>query len=149
MLLQVAHDGTLNLALASCAARAEWLGRYYHYRTEMATALESYQQALQLFQQVGSKLGEANCYLVQGRLLLEQEEYEKALGLHTEAYDLYREIQDSYSQCAALYYRSVVYAAMSERELAIQDVEAALVIAERLSLPQADLLREWRDELQK
>jgi len=188
-LLQVAHDGTLELSPATRASRAYWQGRFYYYgsemqaalasyeqaltlfrqvgdrlgeanvlqamgdvqqfRKEMQAALASYEQALTLFRQVGDRLGEANCYLAQGRVALEQENYSKALTLHTEAYQLYQQIQDAYSQARLLYYRSLVYEAMDEQHSAIQDLEKALVIALRLSLPFIDLLRQRLEALKE
>ena len=88
-------------------------------------ALASYEQALSLFRQVGDRLGEANCYLAQGRVVLEEGDLDKALALHTDAYQLYQQIQDGYSQARLLYYRSFVYEAMDKQSLAIQDIEAA------------------------
>ena len=148
-LLQVAHDGTLELSPATRASRAYWQGRFYYYGSEMQAALASYEQALTLFRQVGDRLGEANCYLAQGRVALEQENYSKALTLHTEAYQLYQQIQDAYSQARLLYYRSLVYEAMDEQHSAIQDLEKALVIALRLSLPFIDLLRQRLEALKE
>ena len=113
----------------------------------MQAALASYEQALGLFRQLGSKLGEANCYLAQGRVALEQEDYQKALTLHTDAYRLYQHIQDAYSQARLLYYRSLVYEAMNGKKLAIKDVETALTIAQALNLPFIELLQERLEEL--
>ena len=84
-LLQVAYDGTLMLTSASCAARAHWQGRYYHYRMEMAAALESYQQALELFQQVGDRLGEANVRKAIGDVQQFRDEREAALESYQQA----------------------------------------------------------------
>jgi tetratricopeptide (TPR) repeat protein len=123
------------------------IGEVIQFRDDREAALASYEHALQLYQQIGDRLGEANCYLAQGSIALKQEKYEKCLTLYTDAYSLYQQIEDSYSQCASLYYRSYVYEAMDKRAFALQDVEAALVIAEHLALPQADLLREWHDTL--
>ncbi len=95
----------------------------------------SYQQALDLFRQVGSTLGEANCYLAQGQIAFQQKKYPAALNLHTDAYQLYQHIQDGYSQARLLYYRSLVHEAMEKRGLAIIDVEKALAIAQTLDLP--------------
>jgi tetratricopeptide (TPR) repeat protein len=97
---------------------------------------------------VGSKLGEANCYLALGRVALQQEDYQKALTLHTSAYQLYRKIQDGYSQARLLYYRSMVYEAMQELRLAIEDMQNALAIAQSLDLPFLDLFQERLDDLQ-
>src|SRR5205085_9752037 len=103
--------------------------------------------ALGLFRQVGSRLGEANCYLAQGRTALEQEDHQNALNLHARAYELYQLIQDNYSPARLLYYRSFVYKAMGEQQHAIEDIEKALPIARSLDLPWIDLFQERLDEL--
>ena len=113
----------------------------------LQAALESYEQALTLFRQVGDRLGEANCYLAQGRIALEQEDYQKALRLHYNAYQLYQQIQDRYRQARLLYYRSFVYEAMKEQLRATQDMEKALTIAQPLDLPFIDPFQERLDEL--
>jgi tetratricopeptide (TPR) repeat protein len=113
----------------------------------MQAALQSYEQALLLFRQVGDRLGEANCYLAQGRVALEQKDYQKALTLHTDAYRLYQHIQDAYSQARLLYYRSLVYEAMNEKTFAVVDIETALSIAQALNLPFVDLLQKRLEEL--
>ncbi|GAC1582419.1 MAG: hypothetical protein NVS4B1_20050 [Ktedonobacteraceae bacterium] len=96
---------------------------------------------------MGSTLGEANCYLAQGRVVLQQEAYDEALTLHTNAYHLYLLIQDGYSQARLLFYRSLVHEEMANVALAIQDVEAGLLLAEHLNLPFTDAFRERLEEL--
>jgi len=118
------------------------MGDVQQFRDDREAALQSYEQALTLFRQVGDRLGEANCYLAQGRVLLEQGNPDKALALHTDAYRLYEQMQDGYSQARLLYYRSFVYEAMDKQSLAIQDIETALVIAERLDLPFIDFFHQ-------
>src|SRR2546430_3237515 len=61
------------------------MGDVLQFRKDMQAALASYELALSLFQQVGDRLGEANCYLAQGRVALAEENYERALTLHTNA----------------------------------------------------------------
>ena len=114
----------------------------------MQAALESYEQALGLFRQVGDRLGEANCYLAQGRVALEQEDYQTALGLHNQAYELYQQIQARYSQARLLYYRSLVYEEMKQQQQAILDAQEGLAIAKALYLPFIDLFEERLKELQ-
>jgi hypothetical protein len=61
-LFQAAQDPTLKLMPLSQAQRSFLLGRFYYasYGSHLVAALASYEQALTLFRQVGSKLGEAN-----------------------------------------------------------------------------------------
>jgi len=123
------------------------MGDVQQFRKDMHAALESYEQALGLFRQVGSKLGEANCYLAQGGIALQEEDYPEALRLHYKAYQLYQQIQDRYSQAHLLHSRSFIYEAINEQQRAIQDVEKALTIAQSLNIPEVDLLQERLDEL--
>lgn len=114
----------------------------------MQEAWDSYEQALVLYRQVGDKVGEANCYLAQGRVALQKQDFAKALSLQTDAYRLYQYIQDGYSQALLLYYRSFVYEAMNEIALAVKDIRQALLIAEPLDLPFIDLFRARLEKLQ-
>ena len=115
----------------------------------MDVAISSYEQALSLYRQVGAKIGETNCYLAQGRVALEEENYQRALTLHTDAYNLYQQIQDYYSQVRLLYYRSLVYGALNEQPLAMQDLETALLISQRFNLPLIAIVQQRLDELRK
>ena len=119
------------------------------FRDERDAALASYEQALGLFRQVGDRLGEANCYLAQGRVARQQEDHQAALTLQTRAYQLYTEIEDQYSQARLLYYRSFVFESMQERQRAMEDIEISLAIAVPLNLPFVDLLQERLEELQQ
>ena len=125
------------------------IGDVQQFRKELEAALASYEEALKLYRQVGDRLGEANCYLAQGRVGLAQGDYQKALRFYIDAYQLYQQIQDRYSQARLLYYRSFVYEAMNEPVLAIQDIETALVIAQRIDLPFLDLFQQRLGELQQ
>ena len=148
-LLQATHDRTLRLSKQSYANLALWEGTFYRFGGQMQEAWDAYEQALSLFRQVGDRLGEANCYLAQGRLALQEQDFAKALSLHTDAYRLYQHIQDGYSQARLLYYRSIVYEAMNQIALAIEDIQQALLIAEPLDLPFIDLFRQRLGKLQE
>ena len=97
---------------------------------------------------MGDRLGEANCYLARGRIALEQKDYQAALSLHDQAYELYQQIQARYSQARLLYYRSFVYEEMKQQQLAILDAKEGLAIAKALSLPFIDLFEERLKDLQ-
>ena len=134
-LCDAAFDVILKFLPANEANRAFHLGRVQQLRDQYDDALASYADALRLFQQVGDRLGEANCFLAQGRVALQQDGYRNSLGLHNKAFQLYRDIGDRYSQARLLYYRSFVYEATGERERAIADAEQAGAIARSLNLP--------------
>ncbi len=111
------------------------------------TAIQSYEEALTLFKRIGSLIGEANCYLALGQVALEQDDYQKSLDLHTQAYEIYQQQHDEYSQARLLYYRSLVYEDIQEIRLAIQDLTQALEIAQRLQLPFVALFQQRFDTL--
>ena len=145
-LCNAAFDVTLQLSPQQDANRTFHLGRVQQFRDQYDDALASYADALRLFQQVGDRLGEANCYLGQGRIALQLNDYRKSLMLHDAAYQLYKDIGDRYSQARLLYYRTFVFEALGERERAIEDAEQAGAIARSLNLPYfQDRLGELRD----
>ncbi|HXX77902.1 MAG TPA: AAA family ATPase [Ktedonobacteraceae bacterium] len=148
-LFEAAYDVTLSLTPSQAAHRAYQLGRFYYsgYGFQLDMAIEQYQEAYALFRQVGDRLGEANCYLAQGRLALAQDNYQLALDLHNQAYLLYQQIQARYSQAVLLYYRSFVYEEMRQLPNAIQDAEGGLAIAKALELPFVDLFEKRLNDL--
>jgi len=117
------------------------------FRKENEAAMESYSAALGLFRQVGSRLGEANCYLEQGRIALKAGKHQESLTLHNQAYQLYQLIQDGYSQARLLYYRSYVYGAMNDQQQALQDMEQCMTIIRPLKLTFVDIFQKRLDEL--
>ncbi len=67
-IFQAAQDVTLKLTPQSEAQRAFLLGRFYYSNngSHLTDALQSYEQALSLFRQVGTELGEANVLQAMG-----------------------------------------------------------------------------------
>jgi tetratricopeptide (TPR) repeat protein len=59
------------------------------FRKEMDAALASYDQALELYKQVGDKLGQANARLSKGELTNDSEEFEEAIRLYEQIGDRY------------------------------------------------------------
>jgi tetratricopeptide (TPR) repeat protein len=115
----------------------------------MDEAILQCKDALELFRQVGDRLGEANVLQAQGNMALEQEQYENALELYNRAYALYQHIEDGYSQARLLYFRSYVYETMDELQLAIQDMEMCLAIAQKLRLSEVEASLERLQELRE
>ncbi len=123
------------------------IGEFQRFRADLDAALASYQQALTLYQQVGSRLGEANCYTSLGRTASTQKRYQEALNFYARAEALYQDIKDHSSQMLLRYYRSFTHEAYGNRSAAIQDMEMAVQIAERLKLPQLGLFRQRLEDL--
>jgi tetratricopeptide (TPR) repeat protein len=79
------------------------IGDVQQFRDDRDAALESYNEALKLFRQVGAKLGEANVYLSLGGAKRTDKNYEGARMDFQNAFDIYCMIGDQYSQGRALY----------------------------------------------
>ncbi len=65
--------------------------------------MQSYRQALDLFRQVGDRLGEANVLLATGDLSRRSQDYAQAWQCYMQAQNHYTTIGDVYSQARALY----------------------------------------------
>jgi AAA ATPase domain len=79
-LLQAVHDKTLRLSARANAQITYWEGIFYYYGGQMQAALDSYEQALTLFRQVGDRLGEANVRKAMGDVQQFRDDREAALG---------------------------------------------------------------------
>ncbi|MFL5661314.1 MAG: tetratricopeptide repeat protein, partial [Ktedonobacteraceae bacterium] len=103
-LFQAAHDVTLKLTPISLAQRSLLLGRFYYssYGSHLTTALESYEQALSLFRQVSSKLGEANVRKAMGNVQQFRDEREAALESYEQALSLFRQVGDRLGEANVL-----------------------------------------------
>jgi tetratricopeptide (TPR) repeat protein len=122
------------------------IGDVHQFQKNFAAALDNYQHALTLFQQVSDHQGEANCFTAMGQIAAQQKQYQEALHYYAMAEHLYQQIIDRYSQTALLYYRSLTHEAMGNHHTAIQNMEAAIRLAQLLQLPQ---LKEFRLRLLK
>jgi tetratricopeptide (TPR) repeat protein len=72
------------------------IGDVQQFRKEMDAALESYNEALKLFRQVGAKLGEANVISSQGQMYL-PDDLDKANEYLNKALQVYQKIGSLYS----------------------------------------------------
>jgi tetratricopeptide (TPR) repeat protein len=81
------------------------IGDVHNFRKELDDALASYQKALDLFRQVGDRLGEANTLLA---LAPFSENAEEVFGI---ALSLYEGIGDQYSLARGLFYYAQFLAA--------------------------------------
>ncbi|MEO8973195.1 MAG: tetratricopeptide repeat protein, partial [Ktedonobacteraceae bacterium] len=91
-LLQAVHDVTLALSAQASAQRAFHLGRYHSNWTDMSAAMDSYEAALGLFRQVGSRLGEANVRKAMGDVQQFRKENEAAMDSYEAALGLFRQV---------------------------------------------------------
>jgi tetratricopeptide (TPR) repeat protein len=65
------------------------LGNFYLEQGQVEQALTSYQQVLELYQQLGNLLGQANTRVNLGNLYADQRELEQALTSYQQALELY------------------------------------------------------------
>ncbi len=95
-LFEVAFDETLQLNPLSQAQRAFLLGRFLYssYGPYLDTALQSYEQALTLFRQVGDRLGEANVLQAMGDVQQFRDDRDAALQSYEQALTLFRQVGD-------------------------------------------------------
>jgi tetratricopeptide (TPR) repeat protein len=91
-LLEVAQDSTLKLTPGNQAKCIEWQGDFYRITYQMDAAIASYELALSLFQQVGSKLGEANVRQAMGDVLQFRKDMQAALASYELALSLFQQV---------------------------------------------------------
>ncbi len=68
------------------------MGDVQQFRKDMQAALASYEQALGLFRQVGSKLGEANVRKAMGDVQQFRKDMQAALASYEQALGLFRQV---------------------------------------------------------
>jgi len=116
-------------------------GCWYYYGAEWDAALETYQQALGLFRQVGARLGEANTLQSIGLLYAQVDDMDTALAYLHEAHALHSAIHDRYSCGVDSFYRAEILASLGRPTEACADLEFALEVFTELQLPYADWAR--------
>ena len=78
------------------------IGDVQNFRKEMDAALESYNEALKLFRQVGARLGEANVLQAIGDVQNFRDERDAALESYNEALKLFRQVGDRLGEANVL-----------------------------------------------
>ena len=105
----------LNKSQQGDLARRRRLWFIPHYQID--AALDSYQQALDLFRQVGSRLGEANTLLAMAPI---SENAKEVFGI---ALSLYEDIGDQYSLARGLFHYAQFLASQGQTDKAIAALE--------------------------
>jgi len=85
------------------------LGDLQQFRKETDAALESYNEALKLFRQVGDKLGEANVLKALGDLQQFRDDRDAALESYNEALKLFRQVGDKLGEANTLAAQGQMY----------------------------------------
>ncbi|MDD2922649.1 MAG: NB-ARC domain-containing protein [Anaerolineales bacterium] len=92
-------EGSLKIGVEDNQLKANVLqaiGDVQQFRDDRDAAIESYNEALKLFRQVGAKLGEANVLSSQGQMYL-PDNLDKANEILNQALQIYQKIGDGYS----------------------------------------------------
>ena len=101
-------------------------------------ALENYQTAIDIYRQIGARLGEANTLQAIGSL---EENPETALEAYQTAQTIYSHVGDRYSQGRNLYmFISSAYLALNQPEQAVRSLQMAANIGEEIGF---EPLREY------
>ncbi len=90
--LQLGFDDSSEAGKQLRANVLQAIGDVQQFRKEMDAALKSYEQALQLFRQVGDKLGEANVLQAIGDVQQFRKEMDAALKSYEQALQLFRQV---------------------------------------------------------
>ena len=125
-LLQVASDKTLELSSRTRAHLTHERGRYNYYGANMQAALESYAHALDLFQQVGDRLGEANVLQAIGDVQQFRKDMQAALESYAHALDLFQQVGDRLGEANVRKAIGDVQQFRDEREAALESYAHAL-----------------------
>ncbi len=106
------------------------IGDVQQFLKENDAALESYNEALKLFRQVGAKLGEANTLQSLGKMQIinanDQESFQTGMNTLQSAMGLYEETNEMVGQTNILMFLSRVSASMGQNDKAIEIAQAAL-----------------------
>ena len=105
------------------------IGDVQQFRDDRDAAIESYNEALKLFRQVGDKLGEANTLQSLGKMMIikaeDQLSFEKGMETIQTAMQIYEEINAMAGQINILMFLSQVTANMGQIDKALEIAQAA------------------------
>ena len=101
-------------------------GRWHYYNAEWDAALASYTQALDLFRQVGDRLGEANTRQAIGDVQAFLKDNDAALASYTQALDLFRQVGDRLGEANTRQAIGDVQAFLKDNDAALASYTQAL-----------------------
>ena len=105
---------------------------------QVALALESFQQALTLFQETGNRQGEAYALVGLGHVSEARQAFQAALSSYEEALPLFVEVGDRRGEGLALTGMAVMYDNLSRYEQALDAYDVALVIFQEIGDRQSE-----------
>jgi tetratricopeptide (TPR) repeat protein len=124
-------DGSLRLGFEDTnlkGAVIRMLGDVQQFRDERNAALQSYQQALALFRQVGDRLGEANVLQAIGDVQQFRDDRDAALQSYQQALALFRQVGDRLGEANTLKAIGDVQQFRKETDAALQSYQQALAL---------------------
>ena len=86
-----------------------WSGCVHHRFYEADEALENYARAIEIYRQVGARIGEANTLQAIGLVMSQQGNHRQAIPMVEQSLNIYREIGDRYNQANVLKNLAVLY----------------------------------------
>ena len=110
------------------------IGDVLQFLDRREEALERYDTALKLYEQVGAKLGKANTLQAIGDVALASEQYPEALQQYRQALALVEQIHDLYSTARVWYYIGKAGAAQGDKPEAISAFTTAASIFRNIKL---------------
>ena len=136
------------------------IGDVQQFRKETDAALESYNEALKLFRQVGDKLGEANTLQSLGKSAImaanDQTSFEQGVQILQSAMNIHEEIKDVVGQVNILMFMSRIMASMNQFSQALELASQALPMLinaageqHPVTLSFMDYMEQLRTEVQK
>ena len=119
------------------------LGDVLQFLKRSDDAIANYDQALDIYRQVGARLGEANTLKALGRL---QADVQQGIAYLQSAQTLYEQINDIYSQGVNLYYLGIMYAQLQQKKPALLALQTAASLGEQINF--APLVNAARQAIQ-
>lgn len=108
------------------------IGDVQQFRDERDAALESYNEALKLFKEIGDRLGEANVLQSHGKLLIFSQKPKEGLEMLQAALNIYEEIGSIPSQANIYFFLGQLLASNGQKEKAIELLEQAVKLGNKI-----------------
>jgi tetratricopeptide (TPR) repeat protein len=108
------------------------LGEVYYNKFNFLQAINYYQLALSIFQEIGDRRGESNSLNGLGNIYFLLGEYEKARDYEQQSLNIAREMGDRRGESKSLNYLGMLYSSLKEYEKAIDFYQQSLNIAREM-----------------
>lgn len=132
LLFELALRDELSLPVRMRAQILFRAGRRHYYRAEWFPALESYNEALKLFKEIGDRLGEANVLQSHGKLLIFNQKPQEGLQMLQDALNIYTEIGSIPSQANIYFFLGQLLASNGQKEKALELLKQAVELGNKI-----------------